>query len=366
MKKLLRRAAALLCALALTAVLCPQQGKAAPDVYFTAANENVMDLLAETMPFWSDGELYVSNALFLGRELGVSYVRNNTMGLAVLYTNSTDLRFDLAGDTVYDRDGNTYSGHAVEKGDYVFFPVDLVCRYFGLKYSYTDTELAPLIRLTSDSVILEDARFIDSATTILTDRYNAYQRTLAEQEPDAPPPISQAAEGQKVFLLIAATSAQEAMALLEKLDQTQVTFLLPPELMEDGDLVRAVTAGGHALALAAQGDTEETVQAQLELAREQVWRAACLWLELVWYDGPADVDRMLEDLGCLRLSAGLDQSGGLTSPAQAYSLMASIGRYREDLAVFLGEDAACAGGLEALTDGLALRKYSVCAWRLAG
>lgn len=366
MKRLLRRGTALLCVLALTAILCPQQGKAAPDVYFTAANENVMDLLAETMPFWSDGELYVSNALFLGRELGVSYVRNNTMGLAVLYTNSTDLRFDLVGDTVYDREGNTYTGHAVEKGDYVFFPVDLVCWYFGLKYSYTDTELAPLIRLTSDSVILGDARFIDSATTILTDRYNAYQRTLAEQTPDVPP-ISQAAEGQKVFLLIEATSAQDTMALLEKLGQTQATFLLPPELMEDGDLVRAVTAGGHALALAAEGDAEETVQAQLELAREQVWRAACLWLELVWYDGPADVDRMLEDLGCLRLSAGLDQSGsGLASPAQAYSLMASIGRYREDLAVFLGEDAACAGGLEALTDGLTLRKYSVCAWRLAG
>ena len=83
MKRLLRRGTALLCVLALTAILCPQQGKAAPDVYFTAANENVMDLLAETMPFWSDGELYVSNALFLGRELGVSYVRNNTMGLAL-------------------------------------------------------------------------------------------------------------------------------------------------------------------------------------------------------------------------------------------------------------------------------------------
>ena len=32
------------------------------------------------------------------------------------------------------------------------------------------------------------------------------------------------------------------MALLEKLGQTQATFLLPPELMEDGDLVRAVSA----------------------------------------------------------------------------------------------------------------------------
>lgn len=116
MKRLLRRGAALLCVLALTAILCPQQGKAAPDVYFTAANENVMDLLAETMPFWSDGELYVSNALFLGRELGVSYVRNNTMGLAVLYTNSTDLRFDLVGDAVYDREGNTYTGPRGGKG----------------------------------------------------------------------------------------------------------------------------------------------------------------------------------------------------------------------------------------------------------
>ncbi len=366
MKRRLRSAAALLCALVLTAALCPQPGQATATVYFTAANENVMELLPETMPFWSDGQLYVSNALFQGRELGVNYVRNDVIGLAMLYTNSTDLRFDIVNDTVYDRDKKTYSGHAIVKGSYVFFPVDLVCQFFGLKYTCTETELAPLIRLTSDSVILGDARFIDSATTILTDRYNAYQRALAEQTPD-PPPIHQAAEGQKIFLMISSTSAQDTLALLEKLDQAQVTFLLSPELMADGDLVRALTARGHALALAARGDTEEEVQAQLELAREQVWQAACLWLELVWYDGPADIGQLLTDLGCLRLSAELDRRDtGLTSLAQANNLMTAIGRYRESLAVHLGADTGCAGGLRALADGLTLRKYSLCSWRPAG
>lgn len=366
MKLKLRRAAALLCALTLTAVLCPQRGQAATAIYFTAANEIVMDLSAETMPFWSDGKLYISNALFQGRELGVSYVRNNAMGLAVLYTNSIDLRFDLVNKTVYDKQGTTYAGQAIEKGDYVFFPISLVCQYFGLSWTCTETEMAPLIRLTSDSVILDDARFIDSATTILTDRYNAYQRFLAEQTPDPPKP-SQAAEGQKIFLLISAASADDTLALLEDLDQVQATFLLPVELMEDGDLIRALTARGHAVALLARGDTEEEVQAQLELARERVWQAACLWLELVWYGGPADIGQLLADLGCLRLSAGLDRSDtGLGSSSRVLSLLSAIGRYREDLAVYLGEDAGCAGGLAELADSLTARKYSVCAWRLAG
>lgn len=365
MKRGLRAGALLLCALLLAASLCPQRGRAAT-VYFTAANENVMELLPETMPFWSDGQLYVSNALFQGRELGVNYVRNDALGLAMLYTNSTDLRFDIVNDTVYDRDQKTYSGHAIVKGSYVFFPIDLVCRYFGLEYTCTETELAPLIRITSDSVILGDSRFIDSATTILIERYNTYQRLLAEQTP-APPPVYQAAEGQKVFLLIESTSAQDTLALLDGLDGVQVTFLLPAELMEDGDLVRAVAARGHGLALAARGDTEAEVQAQLELAREQVWQAALLWLDLVWYDGGADISQLLANLGCVRLSAQLDrQEEGLASASQAAGLMTSIGRYREDLAVRLGTDAGCAGGLGTLTAGLTDRKYSLCAWRLAG
>ena len=82
-----RRLAAWALALLLVAGLAPRHGLAAEeDVYLTAVNDVVLEMNAETMPFWSNGALYVSNRVFEGTDLGVTYVRNETMGLAVLYT----------------------------------------------------------------------------------------------------------------------------------------------------------------------------------------------------------------------------------------------------------------------------------------
>ena len=93
-----RRLAALALALTLLTALAPPAGRAVlSDVYFTAANEELLELSGETMPFWSVGVLYVSSRLFEGTGLGVNYARNNN--LAMLYTPRIDLRFDLETQT---------------------------------------------------------------------------------------------------------------------------------------------------------------------------------------------------------------------------------------------------------------------------
>ena len=123
----------LLAAILLLTISSSGQAASAPSgVYFTAANEQLMELNAENMPFYSNNVLYVSSRLFEGTELGVSYARSTSLGVAMLYTSSTDLRFDLAGQTAYDKQGNLYNGYAIERGSVVFFPLNLVCRYFGL------------------------------------------------------------------------------------------------------------------------------------------------------------------------------------------------------------------------------------------
>ena len=47
--------------------------------------------------------VWVQVRLFEGGELGVSYARHTSLGLATLYSSSLDLRFDLAGQVAYDR-----------------------------------------------------------------------------------------------------------------------------------------------------------------------------------------------------------------------------------------------------------------------
>ena len=214
-----------LAAALLLLVLVPVRGRAALEgVYFTAANESVLPLEADTMPFYSGGTLYVPSRLFDGTDLGVLYVRNDIMGLAILYTNKIDLRFDLESQIVYDKQGKLYTGyHAIEQNGVVFLPLQLVCRYFGLTWSYNETETAPLIRVKSSSVILDDRRFIDAAATQMRDYYADYERSLAAVEPDLPPVPSQedpplAAEGQKVYLIIDSQSPEETLELRVRRD----------------------------------------------------------------------------------------------------------------------------------------------------
>ncbi len=341
------------------------------DVYFTAANDQLMPLSDETMPFYSNGVLYISCRFFEGGELGLSYSRNTTLGLATLYRHGSDqdLRFDLAGQVTYDKQDNLYSGYAIERGGIVFFPLRLVCQYFGLTWTYTETDTVPLIRVKSASVILTDSEFIYAAATLMNDWYIEYERSLTSrpsgvtpggtpsntpggtpgsapsESPDEPP--VHAVGGQKVYLLFDGAGAQD---ILPALGDVQATFLLAAEEMADGDLLRALVAGGHAVAL--RIEDEDEAEDLLRQAREALWKAACSRLELVWSESG------LQGTGYVSVHADLEALGEDTS-----SLLRSIGRYREDVAVYLG-DSGCLTQLPEVLEGLQDGGYRLSAWRL--
>jgi len=134
--------------------------------------------------------------------------------------------------------------------------------------------------------------------------------------------------------------------------------------MEDGDLLRGLVAGGHAVALLAQGETREEMEEEIRTARELLWKSSCSWMGLVWYEGDLDVTELLKDLGCDRVTAQVDRrETGITSFARIRSLLTAIGGYREDIAVFLGDDSSCVERLGDLLEGLSNAEYRVCAWR---
>ena len=281
MKRWKRRLTAWLLVLLLALGLGPQEGRAVlSEVYFTAVNDRVLELRDETMPFRSEGVLYVPSTLFEGGDLGVSYVRNDHMGLAMLYTTKIDLRFDLEKQTASDKQGRIYSGHAIERGGIVFFPLPLVCGYFGLDWSYNQTKTVPLVRVKSESAILDDVGFIDAASWQMAGLYADYLRSTesppegpsAPQTPEPPPPV-QAAEGQKIYLLLSSRSGEDTRRAMELLGDAQGTFLLNLEQLEDGDLIRGLTALGHGVVLRARGETEEDLAWELRRAGELLWQA---------------------------------------------------------------------------------------------
>ena len=292
------------------------------------------------------------------------------MGLAVLYTPHTDLRFDLTNQTIYDKQGVSYPGRAIERGGVVFFPLNLVCSYFGLTWSYNETSTVPLIRVRSSGAILDDRTFIDAATDSMRNRYTTYEKWVVANTPAAPPaqqtpPPVHAVEGQRIHLILECSSAADTLAAMTLLGDTYATFLLSLEQMENGDLLRALTANGHEIALLPRAQTAAELESEISAARSKLWQATCSWLQLVWYDGSDSPDQVLEDLGCHRITAVLDRSeSGLANTARVTALMTSIGRYRTDISIFLGSAGGCLGGLRSLIRELLDAQYHICAWRI--
>lgn len=361
--------------------LVKQDGTAVlENAYFTAVNDKLMPLNDETMPFWSNNILYVSYTAFDQTDLDVQYIRNYSMGLAVLYTSKIDLRFDLANRTVYDRNGVPYSGNAIEKNGNVFFPIDLVCRFFGLSWTLNNTATIPLIRIKSDAVVLDDSSFLSAAATMMASRYAEYEKLVSGlkqpengNEPTKPsdkdpvvelPPIH-AADGQKVYLIFNGRTESSIRDLMRILGDRPATFLLTVQQMEDGDLVRALLGGGHCVALMIGSDVDSEIRADILRARELVWMASCTLLQLVWYEGEENATAIFEELGCVTVTADIDRCNtALHTDSHVDTLMRQIGNYQEDLSVYLGSEENCIEGLSGLLTRLHEAQYRLCAWRM--
>ena len=361
-----RRFLTFVLAIALLLGLVPGQGQAAPIdwIYLGAVNDRLLEeLTLDAMPFWSKGVFYVPSTFFEGRDTGVLYVRNDTLGLAMLYDQQTDLRFDLKNNTIFDKHGKTYSGQAIQRRGYVFLPLDLVCGHFGLTYTITETETAPLLRIKSSSAVLSDKTFVDAAAGQLLRRYNAYEKQAEEQSITPSDPIGHSGHGQKIYLLVESQDPESTKAVLKDLGTVQAAFLLTAEQMKDGDLVRGIVAGGHSLILLSRAEAPELLAEEIRQSRESLQESALIWLDRVWYEGEAPVEETLRQLGCTPVTARLDRrKWGVSTAAAARKLLQTVEKYRGDLDIFLGADSLC-GGLPELVSGLKKDGYRICAWR---
>ena len=347
MKTIRRRGAALALLLVLLLQLAGGTRAVTGGVYFVAANDDLLPLSQETMPFWSGGQLYVSNAVFSG-------IYGDTLGIAcspgsdtaVLYTLQSALFFDTENSSTYDSRGNLYSQLAIRRGSYTFFPLSLVTSFFGLSYSYLSTDFGPLIRIKNGAVVIrDDDFFVDAASGLMRDWYNTYIRSLDAAQPSQPTTPEDTPTvygGKRVYLLFAVTDRQDTLALLDILADGggQATFLLSGEqIAGDHDLVRRLVGEGHAVALLPSGGGA----AELEAANDALWTAARLRTRLVW------TEEDVPESYC-RAAGQLDYSGqSLSSSSRARNLYTHLsGLSREDVTVYLGEDGGNTGGLATL------------------
>ncbi|MCF2663135.1 polysaccharide deacetylase family protein [Oscillibacter valericigenes] len=360
--------ALLCCALLVFQLAAPPRAQAAGYVYFVAAGENVLPLSDATMPFWHGGYLYIASSIFTGiarDALDIGRSRNDKDKLVVLYSGSRakSLWFEWEKTYAHDVDGNVYHPGAIYRNGEVYVPVSLVARFFDLQYSVNKVnsrvngELiqGDLAWIRRPGNILTDKYFMDAASSVITNRYEAYLKDKEKEQQGASTPGSSQTpagvdiEGKRIYLCM--TAGANTSALLDTLDRygAQAAFFCTPEFLEQqGDLLRRMTATGQTIAILADaGDETRTVEEQLEAGNRALERATCGRTRLVRVEnGDEQTFQRLGEAGYRCLEPDLDRSGyDLRSASNADSLLRRVLSYRGDDVTVWAADRADALGL---------------------
>lgn len=284
--KALRRPLVVLLTLALCVGLFLPIPVSAADLYFTAINERIEYLTSDTMPFWSGGILYVPYTVFdknlnsTQTDLGITVSYNSrTKSTVTLYNlRQQMLTFDLVSGNCRDElSGEVFPYRAIMRNGKPYLPLEMVCSFFGLSWSYSSLPSIPqgyLVRIMSSDVVLDDSTFINSAGYLLNRRLQAYTQTLIPGETTTPStavPGDEISQEEEVtptniptYLAVRCESEESLLSILNTLESSgrYAVFFLTPQLLEaQGDLVRRMLGTGHSVGILALGeDADQTKQ----------------------------------------------------------------------------------------------------------
>lgn len=350
-KHIRRTAAALLTLLLCLGLFLPIPATAA-DLYFTAINDSIAPLTSGTMPFWSSGTLYVPYTVFdknlngvnVDLKLTATYSRpKNTV--TVYNLRQQMLTFDLNTGTCRDElSGETYSSRAIMRNGKPYLSVDMVCNFFGLRWSYHTLSSIPqgyMVRIKNNSAALDDARFIDAAGITLAHRLRDYTQSLNPAESTTPstdtpengdtsqPPAADT--NISAYLALRCTSGDNLPSILNTLDATgqhAVFFLTPQVLEEESALICRILGSGHGVGILA--DSSDEAELRRLLARGTHALESLLHTRTTLVYAPAKQQPALEEDGwiCWNETLFLSPEEGVGAASFANSALSRLSGQR--------------------------------------
>lgn len=352
-----KRGAAMLLCLLLIMQMTMVPARAEKDVYFVAAGSHVLPMSDETMPFWSNGYLYVSSTIFTGivwNVLGISHVPANSKQPLILYSGGDrSLIFDAKKNYAQDAAGSLYYPGAIRRNGNVFVPASLVANFFDLQYSLVDNvDHGYLVWLRKPDYGLGDKAFADAATYPMADCYAQYLQNKAASQttPGMNPGIETPGvefSGKRVYLCVEAD--EDTGLLLDVLgrQEAQAAFFCSQEFLETkGDLLRRMAVTGQAIGLLLDGgDSDLSIEEQIEAGNHALMQATCGKTRLVYIKNGTDAAvQQAEEAGFRHLEPDINRAPyGLQSSADANTLLRRVKERRGDVAVWLGTDVSTVG-----------------------
>lgn len=253
-------------ALAIVLVFCLVPMDAQADslgVCFTAVNDQVLGL--NLMPaFLSDGP-YVPWTVF--GSFGVSADYFQSQGIAMLYSNTIQIMFDMNEGTCYDSGGITYPISAVSLYGTIYVPARTGA-IFGLSYSHIPgIGNGDVIRIKNGAEALGDSAFIDAAGEMMKSIYASYYGTAdPSPSPSVSPPATSddpTVDEGEIRLCFAGMPDSELLDLLSEYRVPACFFLTADEADSDGGMVRRIVGEGHSLGIYARNEAEISEARQL-------------------------------------------------------------------------------------------------------
>lgn len=382
--------AACLLAAVLLVLVIPLADASEPTVYQLALNDNFVDedaLVASNMPVSVGGTIYVPYTTFdryiTGVDLGVSYTENWDDGehTLTLFTLNGLLRFNLTRGTCIDQKEEPQNMAAILRNNKVYVPAYSVCQFFGLQYSYIPTRTAGvLIRIKSQSAVLNDVKFQQSSASFMQNRYNKYILSLTPSttpgtttpRPPVTPtpsatetqPVTEPEEGKTVRLAVSCTTGEAGADIVETLSGRGVQALLlfrPAELEARAGLVLQALAEGHTVGLLVDGSDAQAALEELEAGNAILARLAWTRTHIACVENGTD-----ETLDALRQAGwriwegevdGRSGSGELPIT----SILNQVGRQRTSARVDLDDSAATGNNVGGLISRLLNEKHTLAA-----
>ncbi len=347
-------------------------------VYFTAVNNRLLELKAETMPVKIKSQIYVPCSVFNASELGTRAQYFPDSQLAIVANETIRLYFNLSTGETYDNNGKYYKFTAAYVNNTAYLPVYYVVKevFTDIEYTYNRYEEFHLVRLTrGDALSVED--FIEAAVMLIKTQLAQYNKSAATPEPTAPPAETAAPTAENTYAPspskpsgggAAAEQDRSVVSVylaflglgertgdvLDRLDRhgyKACFFASAGQLKAYPDLARRILGTGHTLGILLGEDPErdyaEASEALLSAARTAVFLTAA--------------DRELSD-GELEKLKGKGLIVWSAQPAEGYSsyIYARLEKAKRRCDIILnGEEPPGGAAVEKLLDTLAEYNYTV-------
>lgn len=255
-------------------------------VIFTIVNNTLAPLRSDTMPFISDGMLYVPYTVFT-ENFGVVSIYNSRDNLLILSNENKTLFFNTVDGGCYDREGETYSYTTLSRNGQAYVPAVFVSSVFNLLCGYYPN--TSVVRIKDITSSYSDTYLISMLQPDMDTALEAFQKEMArEQEPEFVPFdvyfCFSGSLGESVGYVLDALAAEGIHAAF---------FVTAEDILANEALVRRIYVEGHTLGLALSEAVTQDAQAMVEafdLANAALDRVLNLKTRLVMIPGGSNAE----------------------------------------------------------------------------